>query len=249
MGKKLSYEDFVKRSKIIHNNKYNYSKVEYVNNSTKVCIICPEHGEFQQTPNKHLQGQGCPKCGKINGNIKKCLTQDEFEKKANNVHNSKYQYSNDYKNGSTKIKIICPIHGEFWQTPNHHLNGEGCPKCAIEKNTIRQKMSLNDFIKISNTIHNNKYKYNNASYVNYKTDLCIICPEHGEFWQSPDSHLHNHGCPKCGNQISNCEDEICTFLKNECDLEVKTRCKDIIAPYELDVYIPDNKVAIEYSYI
>ena len=247
MGKKLSYEDFVKRSKIIHNNKYNYSKVEYVNNSTKVCIICPEHGEFQQTPNKHLQGQGCPKCGKINGNIKKCLTQDEFEKKANNVHNSKYQYSNDYKNGSTKIKIICPIHGEFWQTPNHHLNGEGCPKCAIEKNTIRQKMSLNDFIKISNTIHNNKYKYNNASYVNYKTDLCIICPEHGEFWQSPDSHLHNHGCPKCGNQISNCEDEICTFLKNECDLEVKTRCKDIIAPYELDVYIPDNKVAIEYD--
>ena len=64
---------FIKR----HNNKYDYSKVEYVNSSTKVCIICPEHGEFWQTPHKHLSGQGCPKCGG-----KKKLTQKEAVERA-----------------------------------------------------------------------------------------------------------------------------------------------------------------------
>ena len=247
MAKKLTREDFIQRVKEIHGNKYDYSKVEYINTSTKVCIICPEHGEFWQTPNKHLQGRGCPKCAQIERNRKKAFTQEEFERKANAVHNSKYTYNNDYVNDSTKIRITCPIHGDFYQSPNHHLRGQGCPKCAIDRNTDRQRTTYDDFVNMANNIHNGKYDYHKSVYVNYKTDLCITCPEHGEFWQTPDSHLHGHGCPKCGNQISNGEEEIISFLKDILNTEIQTRNKNIIKPYELDIYIPDKKLAIEYD--
>ena len=247
MANRLTLEEFVKRATCLHNGKYDYSKVEYVNSSTKVCIVCPKHGEFWQTPNKHLQGRGCPKCAQIERNRKKAFTQEEFEKRANAVHNSKYTYNNDYVNDSTKIRITCPIHGDFYQLPNHHIRGQGCPKCAIDRNTDRQRATYDDFVNMANSIHNGKYDYHKSIYVNYKTDLCIICPEHGEFWQSPDSHLHGHGCPKCGNQISNGEEEIISFLKDILNTEIQTRNKNIIRPYELDIYIPDKKLAIEYD--
>ena len=98
MAKRLNIECFIKRSNVIHHNKYDYSKVEYVNNSTKVCIICPEHGEFWQTPNKHMSGRGCPKCANILRKIKKTFTYDIFEKKCNEIHNGKYLYHQDYSN-------------------------------------------------------------------------------------------------------------------------------------------------------
>lgn len=247
MAKKLTRENFIQRVNEIHGNKYDYSKVEYINTSTKVCIICPEHGEFWQTPNKHLQGRGCPKCGQLNGNKKKTFTQVEFENKANIIHNFKYTYNNDYINDSTKIKITCPIHGDFFQTPNHHLRGQGCPKCAIEKNSNGQKMSQEEFVLKANAIHNGKYDYNKSKYLTYKENLLIICPEHGEFWQTPDSHLHGHGCPKCGNQISNGEEEILHYLESISNTEIKTRDKSVLKGKELDIYIPEKKVAIEYD--
>lgn len=247
MAYKQTREQFIQKANIVHKNKYDYSKVEYINNSTKVCVICPVHGEFWQSPNKHLQGRGCPKCGQLNGNKKKSFTQEEFENKANIIHNFKYIYSNDYINDSTKIKITCPIHGDFFQTPYHHLRGQGCPKCAIEKNSNRQKMSQEEFVLKANAIHNGKYDYNKSKYLTYKKNLLIICPEHGEFWQSPDSHLHGHGCPKCGNQISNGEEEILHYLESISNAEIKTRDKSVLNGKELDIYIPEKKVAIEYD--
>ena len=133
MGKttRLTNEKFIKRAKDVHGDKYDYSKVEYINSQTKVCIICPEHGEFWQTPCNHLNGTNCPMCSKKmigNGNT------NEFIRRSILIHGDKYDYSKSvYVNSNKKIKIVCPIHGEFEQVASYHLAGNGCPKCAIEK--------------------------------------------------------------------------------------------------------------------
>ncbi|MBQ5971356.1 MAG: hypothetical protein IJL45_02985 [Prevotella sp.] len=127
---KLTTEEFIKRAREVHGDRYDYSKVEYVNSKEKVTIICPEHGEFPQTPQKHLYGQGCPKCGN-----KPKITTEEFIKKAQAMHGNKYDYSKvEYVDAQTDVCIICKQHGEFWQRPSHHTAGRGCKKCATEVN-------------------------------------------------------------------------------------------------------------------
>ena len=135
MYKRFTTEDFIKKAKKVHGNKYDYSKVEYVNSRTKVCIICPEHGEFWQRANHHLQGSICPKCANNKNGTRKRFTTQEFIKKAKEVHGDKYDYSKvEYKNNFTKVCIICPEHGEFWQTPCGHIhNMQGCPNCIKSK--------------------------------------------------------------------------------------------------------------------
>ena len=125
-------EHFIEKAYTVHGNKYDYSKVEYYNCKEKVCIICPEHGEFWQTPDNHLQGRGCPICRYISSSKKNTKNINDFIKKAEEVHNKKYDYSKvEYKNNSTKVCIICPEHGEFWQTPTVHIDKkQGCPKCS-----------------------------------------------------------------------------------------------------------------------
>lgn len=152
MPKRLTKEEFIERAEKVHNNKYDYSKVEYVNNSTKVCVQCPEHGEFWITPDSLFRGRGCPLCGTRRAQMKNRMKQDVFLLKAKKVHNNKYDYKlSKYENTDTKICIICPIHGEFWQTPHHHLNGHGCPHCGrnnISENKIYNyiKKNFNDAI-------------------------------------------------------------------------------------------------------
>ena len=192
MGKKMTTEEFIRRAKEVHGDKYDYSKAEYVNNSTKICIICPEHGEFWQTPANHLQGKGCEKCVRPNSG----LTTEEFIRKAKEVHGDKYDYSKvEYVNGQTKLCIICPQHGEFWQKPLDHLKGNGCPRC------IGRGQTIEDFLKKAKEVHGDKYDYSKVKYVNQSTKLCIICPQHGEFWQKPLDHLNGKGCPKCGGRV------------------------------------------------
>ena len=201
MGKKLTKEQFIKQAREIHGNKYDYSKVDYVNSQTKVCIICPIHGEFWKTPNKHLVGQGCPKCTASKPNSRR-LTTEEFIKKAREIHGDKYDYSKVVydKNNKTKVCIICPKHGEFLQTPNDHLDNHGCPECR--KEMIKEWKSkpweqlLNEFRKI----HGDKYQYDASTYTKAQNKMKIICPTHGEFWMRVYAHLHGQGCPLCSHR-------------------------------------------------
>lgn len=125
-------QEFIEKAKQVHGDKYDYSKVEYKTAKTKVIIICKEHGEFEQTPDNHLHGKGCPKCVK---NYK--LTQEEFIKRAKEIHNDFYDYSQvKYNNIQEKVTIICPKHGKFEQRPVVHLLGCGCPKCSLHSQTI-----------------------------------------------------------------------------------------------------------------
>ena len=200
MPKKLTQKEFIERAIKVHGNKYDYSKVIYKNSSTKVCIICPEHGEFWQLPNSHLQGIGCPKCGDLKkGEYKKSNT-DNFINRAKEVHGNKYDYSKSvYKGVHDKICIICPEHGEFWQEANNHLHGKGCPKCKYEKIADDRKYTTEQFILKAREVHGWKYDYSKVDYKDSHTKVCIICPIHGEFWQKPDNH-YKYGCDKCGDK-------------------------------------------------
>lgn len=124
-------EDFIKKAKEVHDNKYDYSLIEYVKTSVKVKIICPIHGVFEQAPNKHLAGQGCKQCGRERTR----MGVDEFIKRAKEVHGDKYDYSkiHEYKSINDKVEIVCPVHGSFWQTPHCHVVlKQNCPKCSNE---------------------------------------------------------------------------------------------------------------------
>jgi hypothetical protein len=199
--KKLTQEGFIKRSNTVHQNKYIYDNNDYINCHTKVCIICPEHGVFQQTPSVHLKGQGCPYCSGRNSNLN-----NGFILKANKKHDYKYDYSKSkYININEKIYITCPVHGDFLQTPHNHLCGKGCPKCKANKSSINLRCDINEFILKARNVHENKYNYDKVTYVNNNQKICIICPDHGEFWQTPKKHIClKHGCPKCsGRYLTN----------------------------------------------
>ena len=240
MSKKLTAEEFVKRAREVHGDKYNYSKVEYVNSHTNICIICPKHGEFRQTPKSHLNGSGCPKCALELRKKSRSSTTEEFINKARKVHGDKYDYSKvKYVNANTIVRIICPEHGEFGQRPSKHLNWQGCPKCASKFN-----LNKSGFIKKDREVHGDKYDYSKVKYVNASTIVRIICPEHGEFSQLPSSHLSGHGCPNCNN--NKLESKIRLMLDEQ---GIKYKCRERKIPWlkglELDFYIPDKNVAIE----
>ena len=187
--KKYTTEQFIEKTKKIHNDKYDYSLSDYRGSQIKLKIICKDHGVFEQKPNAHLNGQGCSKCSKYGKN-----DIFEFIKKAKIIHNNKYDYSLvDYKNSHEKIKIICHIHGVFEQQPCNHINQhQGCPSCYGNK-----KSSNEEFINKSNEKHGNKYDYSLVNYINEKEKIKIICSIHGEFYQKPEIHIKGSGCPQC----------------------------------------------------
>jgi len=198
MGAMKSNEQWVQEAIKIHGNKYCYDKVVYVGNNVKICIKCPEHGEFWQTPSNHLSGKECLKCSYEKRGKKLTSTNYRFIEKAKRVHSDKYDYSKlVYVNAKTKVCISCPNHGEFYQLPSKHLTGNTCPKCADEIRNINNTKTNDGFIAQSKIIHKNAYCYDKVEYVNAKINVCIICDKHGEFLCTPNNHLRGKGCPKC----------------------------------------------------
>ena len=246
--KKNTKDSFIEKARKVHGNKYNYSKVEYVTNKKKVCIICPEHGEFWQDPHNHLKGRGCPICGnKIHKSTK--YTTDTFITAAKNIHGNKYDYTRVvYKNLNSPVEIICPEHGSFFQSPYLHLSGSLCPICSRQITGIKKRITKEEFIERAESIHKNKYNYSKANYITEKHKVCIICPEHGEFWQTPDKHLHGNGCPKCTYPYSKAENEIAEYIKGAIGEEnIIVHDRTILKGKEIDIFIPSKKVAIEYN--
>ena len=185
-------ENFIAKAKLVHEDKYNYSLIKYVNNHTKVKIICSIHGEFEQRPNAHyLQKQGCPKCGKD----KTRETTESIIRRSIEVHGDNYDYSLvKYTDTKTKIKLICKIHGEFEQLPLHHIVAkQGCKKCKNDKQTNTKEY----FIEQANKVHQDKYDYSLVIYNGVRNKVNIICQNHGMFEQRPSDHLDGNGCRKC----------------------------------------------------
>ncbi len=198
MAKIITKQEVLNRFTTVHGTKYDYSKVEYIDAKTKVIIICPKHGEFKVSPSKHYgRGHGCPQCVGRSG-VK--LDQASFSERALNVHMGKYDYSLvALPKSKSKVVIICKNHGPFEQRVDQHLGGAGCPACTAANKPISEK--VDNFIERSIAIHNNKYDYSKVKFVNTETNVTIICPIHGEFEQTPYSHLNRErGCHICARR-------------------------------------------------
>lgn len=217
---KLTTEEFITKAKAIHGNRYDYSKVEYVNNHTPVKIVCPIHGVFEQRPNNHLHNNGCPKCTILTRAAKHATSQDVWIERAKRIHNNRYDYSKvTYVNNHTPISIICPIHGEFMQTPANHIKGQGCPICGKSKIRLSPKEAKN---RISDKLSNLPYEV--VEPFVYKgdrnTDVTIHCKIHDFTWTTSWHQVIyagtnlTGGCPGCRT----------TYSKDVCH-EAALQCK------------------------
>lgn len=202
--KTLTKDEFIARCSAVHGDFYNYSLVEYVNNRTKVRIICPLHGEFRQKPQHHMKGSGCKECGIHSRAAKRRKSTAQFITEAIAVHGERYDYSKSMygKHKDEKLTVTCPEHGEFSVSPGNHLKGKGCPQCAREllRRLARQRRTTTErFTKQARAIHGEIYDYGLVEYgENQNAYVIVRCREHGPFRVSPGNHLTGKGCPKCG---------------------------------------------------
>jgi len=261
-------EDFIIDAKKIHGDKYDYSLVDYKNCKERIKIICSIHGDFEQTPDGHLTGRGCFKCS---GTIKR--TKNEFIEKDRMIYGDKYDYSLvEYKNNTTKVKIICSKHNIFEQIPKNHLNGHECPYCYGNN-----KKTTEEFINESKKINNDKYNYSLTEYNGSNKKIKLICNEHKIIFKiNPHNHLfQKYSCPICKGRITrlnkikiisenklNGHQLMPAFNKNACYIFDEICKKENIhiqhamnggeyyipyLGYWLDGYDVENNVAYEYD--
>jgi hypothetical protein len=187
--KGLTTEKFIENAEAVHGDRYDYSQAEYVNSTTNVTIICPDHGPFSQTPGNHITGKtGCPECSGVSR-----VTTEAFIEKAKAIHGDRYDYSLvECVNSRSNITIICPDHGPYQQIAHNHLCKTGCPECGGTK-----PLTTELFIEKAKAIHGDRYDYSLVEYVNSRTDVTIICADHGLFKQTGRKHLSEQGCPVC----------------------------------------------------
>lgn len=197
--KRLTTEAFIEKARMVHEGKYQYSKVQYTHSDNKILITCPTHGDWEQKAGNHISGKGCPACATgFRGPYNK-LDAKGFIKKAQEVHENLYNYDKTYYRTSTeKVTITCNKHGDYHQLPGEHLRGLGCFVCYKEEDLIKR---VESFIKRSKVIHEGYYEYSKVSYVNLATEVSIICPQHGDYLQTPTNHLTGTGCPLCREEI------------------------------------------------
>lgn len=207
-------QSFIQKAETKHGKKFDYQKFEYISAKTKSIIICPVHGEYEQTPDKHLQSKhGCLKCSKdYRGNMKKgkppkckreSITEEVYRLRVETKYGTKFELDFSEYIGWTKgfIIIKCPKHGVSKYNPQSFLTSNyGCRQCGIDQKVKSNTKPYEQFISESEIIHKNKYSYpssNKSIYKNRKSSVKIICPIHGEFEKKAQKHLSGQGCFPC----------------------------------------------------
>ena len=257
MSKIVPFKEVLKQCLDRHHGKYTYIEDSYRGVKYKMKIICPEHGCFEQCVYKHVQGQGCPKCAlKQEKNYSKKsrrgqhkISFQEFKQKAILKHGGRFEYdASSFKNMNTHMKIYCPEHGWFEQTPNQHLRTKnGCSKCANKNSSQKQRYTFAEFVDKANKIHKNEYSYSKTyGYRVWNEKIPIKCPKHGVFWQTPNEHLQGYGCAFC--KESSLERRIRLLLEEKCiafEYEKKFEWLRNKGNMSLDFYLPEYNIAIE----
>lgn len=229
MSVKLTIEEFIKRAKEIHNDKYDYSLLNYTKSSENVIIICDEHGIFEQRASNHLMGRGCYSCKKTRKYDNK-----KFIEMSNNIHKNRYRYDKTVYDGShNNVIITCLKHGDFIQIATNHLIGKGCLKCSYDDSKVF------DFFEIVNLVHENKYTYYD-DYINMRSKIDIMCPKHGIFRQRAKNHKDGQGCPICSDNFGIKENK---WLDS---LGIKER-QFRIGKYVVDGYDDETKTIYEFN--
>jgi hypothetical protein len=251
--KRLTQNEAIEKFKIIHGNRYDYSKVIYINVRTKVEIICPKHGSWFQTPSDHFCGNGCMKCR--NENLKE-LKYDlsTLIRKSISKFGDKYNYSliKEYKGITEPILLICNKHKyKFTTTFSLHISskGGGCRKCHYETNKSKLSSNTSEFIEKAKKIHGCKFDYTKVKYINNYTKVIIRCNVHGDFEQTPIGHVINkQGCPGC--KESKGEKAIRVYLENNNIKFIPQYSYDncrYINKLFFDFYIPELNMLIEFD--
>ena len=249
----ITTDRVIKRFKEVHGELYDYSKFTEVKSYLdKIEIICPIHGSFHKIISNHIKGQGCPECYRESTR----LTKEKLIEKFRKIHGDRYNYDKvEYVNYDTPVIITCPIHGDFSQLIHTHVhtynnhNGCGCPECAKIKLREIKLLDINNLINRFNIVHDNKYNYDKMIYTGMRDNITITCPIHGDFEQLPANHLYNNqGCPNCAYEltISKPEQDLADLIKSW-NLNILQNDRSVLNPKELDIYIPEKKVAIEFN--
>lgn len=245
----ITNDEFINKSKIKHNNKYDYSLCNYIKGTIKVKIICNKHNIiFKIRPSHHLSRDGgCKSCKVEKSKIINTLTNNEFIDKANKIHNFEYDYSKcNYIKTNKKVLLICKEHGEFNIIAHNHLNGCGCHTCGRKLASIQKSSTLNEFIESANKTHNYRYDYSKSIYTGCNELLTIICHRHGEFKQTPAIHVNGSGCTKCTKSISNIEIKWLDSLniaETYRHSKLKINCKN----FKLDAFDPKTNTIYEFN--
>ena len=225
---KKDTEQFIAEARAIHGDYYDYSQTQYKGAREKLTILCPNHGAFEQTAHVHLRGDGgagCEKCSYEKRAENARMTFKEFVDRAYSIHNNFYDYSKaepEFTDTSSAINIICPLHGEFQQTPNNHLSGKGCQTCGTKRGADTLRKSTEDFVKEAKAIHKDFYDYSMVDYQGAFNPVKIICSIDGVFNQSPTSHLAGIGCPKCSRRKQGAPRNLTRALRGEFDDEKRS---------------------------
>lgn len=246
---KKTTSEFIQIAYKVYGDRYDYSKVDYINTDSKIIIICKIHGEFLQTPHLHINRLcGCKKCSNIKQSKRQAKSIDKFIYESNKIHKNKYDYSQViYKNNRTKIYIICNIHGIFSQIPDNHLKGFGCSKC-----TGKNKKTTDEIKILFINKHKDKYDYSKVEYKTTDTKVNIICKTHGEFLQTPYYHLKGQNCPKCVNfQFSNKQIQWLEFLEKYYNISIQHALNDgeykiKNTKWKADGYCKENNTIYEF---
>ncbi len=253
IGAKLRYtkEQFISRAKAKHGTQFNYHKVDYTGAQTNVTIYCNQHKVyFEQTPETHLAGGGCKQCRYEKAATATTWSTEKFIERAKKEHGNKYSYTKTkYTKSQNKVTITCKIHGDFEQLANTHVRGGGCPECGRTQNELAKWSTTEEFTEKATKVHAGKYDYTLSDYVGAHTKITIICPDHGKFKQTPGNHIHTthpHGCPSCVSQVSKGERELIDWLESTGKTVTQPK-KSIISPFEIDIYLPEHKLGIEFN--
>lgn len=242
MSRKLTTREFIDRAIKTHGDKYDYSETVYSDMNTEVTVRCPKHGYFTQRAGDHVHGYGCQKCGQRNTKS----TTEEFVNRSRLIHGDKFDYSRvEYKGNKVKVCLICPVHGEFWITPNHHLRGVGCGKCGKAVFSSSRITSREDYIVQCRKAHGDTYAYDLVEYKTTKHKVNIVCREHGVFSQMAESHKNGHGCPKCSCAgTSKGQMDLILFLSKSTEV-----IEEFVLPgskMRLDAFLPAMNIGVEY---
>lgn len=181
------------------------------------------------------------------------LDKNIFIERSIKIHGNKYDYSKvEYKNHRTKVIIVCPIHGEFEQTPKNHMNGQGCPQCGKKYAQLYQKHNYKNFINSSIERFGDRYNFPNIQneYENSHSKITIKCNKCGNsFVKIACDHITspNGGCQHCYHNMSKPEEEIGNFIKSIIRGEIYFNDRELLNGYELDIFIPSKNIAIEFN--
>lgn len=238
----MTVEEFIQKAKLIHGDKYNYSKVNYKNNKKKVEIICPIHGSFFQIPSNHFRNQGCSECGKEKEKENKFIKSKERFYKF--VLDNNFKIIGEYTGSHSYIKLKCKNNHEFSVMPTSFYSNPRCSVCE-KKYYPRTKERLEKILK------DNYPKYKIVSENN--KEVLINCPIHGNFKKTYGQVINNLcQCPTCSLKIiqSKGASKVEKYLNNNKISYIKEKkfknCKDkLFLPF--DFYIPEKNICIEFD--